>query len=343
MILFRNVEAKDLDAIYDLALQSGVVGITTLPKDKVLLKKRLAWAVSSFKKKIKAPTNEYYFFVLEDTSNGKIAGCSAIEAYTGSNAPFYSYKLLKRTRICHSLHIRSDYEVLTLVNDYQDSSELCTLFLNPDYRKNHYGLLLSRARLLFMAEFPYRFARKVIAEMRGVFDESGRSPFWDNLGGHFFKIPFAEADSLTIASNKQFIADLMPRNSIYVKLLAPEAQAVIGKPHPSTLPAMHILLHEGFHYHNYIDIFDAGPTLEAHLKNIRTVRNSRILTLTSLSDSVSSQPFLISNTGLNFKATLGEVLIDKDKNTAIISKETATILGLKEGDIIRIALLQEDE
>lgn len=343
MIFFRNARANDLAAIHELALQGGIVGITTLPKDRKLLKKRLDWSIASFKKKIKAPSNEYYFFVLEDSAQGKAVGCSAIEACTGFDAPFYSYKLSKRTRVCHSPPIRCDYEVLTLVNDYQGRSELCTLFLDPDYRKNHYGLLLSKARFLFMAEFPHRFAQKVIAEMRGISDESGHSPFWDNVGAHFFQMSFAEADSLTILSNKQFIADLMPRHPIYVKLLAPAAQEVIGKPHVSTLPAMHILMREGFHYQDYVDIFDAGPTIEASLAHIRTTKASHILTIVNLIDSVISEPFLIANTCIDFRATLTEVIFDKDKKTAIISKEVAQLLGLKIGDPIRIAPLKEEK
>lgn len=343
MILFRNARINDLDAIYELAMKSGVVGITTLPKDKKLLKKRLDGSIASFKKKIKNPSNEYYFFVLEDSVKGKAVGCSAIEAFTGFDVPFYSYKLLKRTRVCHSPPIRSDYEVLTLVNDYQGTSELCTLFLDPEYRKNHYGLLLSKARFLFMAEFPHRFAKKVIAEMRGISDVSGNSPFWDHLGTYFFQMSFAEADSLTTSSNKQFIADLMPRHPIYVKLLAPVAQEVIGKPHISTLPAMQILMREGFLYHDYVDIFDAGPTIESSLQHIRTIKASHILTIASLSDSVISQPFLIANTCIEFRATLAEVIFDKDKKTAIISKEVAHSLGLKIGDSIRIAPLKEEK
>jgi len=31
------------------------------------------------------------------------------------------------------------------------------------------------------------FGNKIIAEMRGVSNEAGRSPFWESLGRHFFK------------------------------------------------------------------------------------------------------------------------------------------------------------
>ncbi|CEG57126.1 arginine N-succinyltransferase [Legionella fallonii] len=342
MMLFRSARESDLDEVYYLAEKSGI-GMTTLPKNKELLKKRLHWSCDSYNKTVTKPINEYYLFVLEDQSNKKIVGTSAIEAKTGYEAPFYSYKVSRRTRICHSLNIRSEYEVLSLVNDNQGRSEICTLFLEPKYRKNNNGLLLSKARFLFMAQYPARFASTIIAEMRGISDEYGQSPFWDNVGFHFFHMPFAEADRLTLATNKQFIADLMPRNPIYVKLLSPEAQAVIGKPHHSTVPAMTILLREGFRYNNYIDIFDAGPTIEAPLSEIKTLNLSRLMVVKSLSDEVSSHKYLLANIELDFRATIDYALFSPKDNSCIISKSTAALLNVTVGNSIRVAPIQISE
>ncbi|MDI9818411.1 MULTISPECIES: arginine N-succinyltransferase [unclassified Legionella] len=342
MMLFRSARASDLDAIYHLAKGCGI-GMTTLPKDKKLLKERLNWSCTSFHKAINHPVSEYYLFVLEDPADSKVVGTSGIEAATGHDTPFYSYKVSKRTRICHSLNIRSDYEVLSLVNDNQGRSEICTLFLEPSFRHSSNGLLLSRARFLFMAHYPARFADIVIAEMRGISDDLGHSPFWDNVGRHFFHMPFPEADRLTISTNKQFIADLMPRNPVYIKLLSPEAQAVIGKPHQSTVPAMNILLREGFRYNSYIDIFDAGPTIEAPRQEIRTIATSRILTVKNISDEVSSKRFLLANTKLDFRATISQAIINVRQDTCIISRDTAELLEIKCGECIRLAPLYIEE
>ncbi|MBI2785229.1 MAG: arginine N-succinyltransferase [Legionella longbeachae] len=341
MMLFRSAQNSDLDAIFHLAEESGF-GITTLPKNKDLLKKRLYWSTDSFKKNVKQPDKEYYLFVLENQRNKEIIGVSAIESRTGHETPFYSYKVSKRTRICRSLNIRSDYEVLSLVNDNQGRSEICTLFLDPNHRRNNYGLLLSKSRFLFMAQNPERFASTVIAEMRGNSDPKGISPFWNNVGSHFFHMSFAEADRLTLATDKQFIADLMPRNPIYIKLLSPEAQAVIGQPHPSTMAAMNILLKEGFRYNNYIDIFDAGPTLEAPLAEIKTIELCNIVTVKNISDVVSSSDYLLANTQIDFRATINFALINKENNTCIISKKTAELLKVKCGHKLCIAPLQLD-
>ena len=339
MILFRSARNSDLAAIHQLAENSGV-GMTTLPNDAEVLKKRLAWSTSSFNKAVESPSNEYYLFVLEDTVTAQIVGTSAIESATGYDTPFYSYKLSKRTRICHDLAIRTNYDILSLVNDNQGHSEICTLFLDPNYRINNNGILLSRARFLFMAHYPDRFAPIVIADMRGVSDDEGRSPFWDNIGSHFFQMSYTDADRLTLSTNKQFISDLMPRHPIYVNLLAPSAQAVIGKPHTSTIPAMKILLREGFRYNGYVDIFDAGPTIEAPRDQIRTLSGSHVRIVQTIIDEVRSNRFILSNTQLDYRATISEVVCNDQDETCIISYETARTLQVKCGDSIRLSPLE---
>ncbi len=138
----------------------------------------------------------------------------------------------------------------------------------------------------------------------------------------FFSYAFCRADRLTLATNKQFIADLMPRNPIYVKLLDKTAQEVIGKPHPSTQPALNILLKEGFRYNEYIDIFDAGPTIEAPLKDIKTCAQSRVLPIKGIDDAIESTPFLISNTSIDFRATLGIIAVNEQEQNLVINTQT---------------------
>ena len=336
MMLFRCAQDSDLDALHDLA-QFSTAGMTTLPKNMIMLKKRLNHSNQSFKKKVTQPKDEYYLFVLEDQSNQKVVGMSAIEAQTGYLIPFYSFKLSKHTQMSHELKIRNDYEVLTLVNDNQEYTEICTLFLNPEYRHKHNGLLLSKGRFLFMAQSPKRFSRTIIAELRGISDEHGMSPFWEHLGRHFFKMTYPEADDLILATNNQFIEDLMPRNPIYVPLLNPEAQAVIGKPNHSTIPALHMLLKEGFHYTHYIHIFDGGPTIEAPLDQIKTIAASRTMVIKSISDEVSGSDYLISNTSMNFRATVHSALNHDEENCCIISKDVAELLKVKLGDQVRLS------
>lgn len=340
-MLFRNATLSDLEGIYQLAQSCGV-GITTLSKDKVCLEERLHVVERSFNKTDKHLNNEYYLFVLQELDTGQLVGTAGIEASIGQELPFYSYKLAHQTRVSRALGIRTDYETLNLVNDYQGSAELCTLYLSPEFRKRHYGLLLSRARFLFMAEFPARFAPRVIAEMRGVSDAWGESPFWNNVGKHFFQMSFAEADHLTMLTDKQFIADLMPRHPVYVPLLSDEAQAAIGQPHASTISAMKILQQEGFQYKRYVDIFDAGPTLEVSLNQIRTITQSKRVVVSDTVDEIDGVAYLLAKMeGKMFRATLAPVVFQENhasqEQRCILDKKTAAMLHINVNDVIRLS------
>lgn len=58
--------------------------------------------------------------------------------------------------------------------------------LREPFRKNMNGRVLSRFRMLFMAEFRQRFSPLAIAEMRGVSDENGESPSGDGCSSISF-------------------------------------------------------------------------------------------------------------------------------------------------------------
>lgn len=335
-MLFRTVRSSDLDAIHKLAKSSGC-GITTLSKQLDVLERKIALTLDAINKKTHHPHDEYYLFVLEDPRTQQVVGTSAIQASLAHGAPFYSYNLVNQTHVSHPLGIYHDSTWLILSSELKKSSELCTLFLRPEYRHSHHGGFLSRARFLFMAEYPARFESVVIAEMRGVSDTRGNSPFWNSLGHHFIPMSFQEADALTVSSNKQFIADLFPVHPIPIVLLDKKAQDVIGLPHPATEPAMRILINEGFRYLHSIDIFDAGPIIEVNFNEIHSIYSSKSATLIDTIDMLDSSNYLISNTQLNFKATVGALSFSEDG--VITSKKTADLLHLQPGDHLRFVSL----
>jgi arginine N-succinyltransferase len=231
-------------------------------------------------------------------------------------------------------------EVLTLCNHYTGCAEVCTLFLQEAHRCGTNGRLLSKSRFLFMAQFAERFGTKVIAEMRGVNDTSGNSPFWHWLGTHFFSMEFKQADYLVGLGNKVFIAELMPKYPLYVNLLSPEAQAVISHVHEKTRPALRLLEKEGFQDMGYVDIFDAGPTVEAQLRDISSVKNSEVLPTKIAQPKHDAELFLVSNTKLtNFRSSIVPVSFD-DQGNAIISQETARGLELHHQDLCRLVAVK---
>lgn len=334
MLLFRPVRKNDLSAVFALAKLAGS-GMTTLPTDRGVLSKRIQHSLQAFATDVRAPQQENYLFVLQDLANKRIAGITGINAIVGNGVPFYSYKLSKITRFCQQLQIRNEYKMLRLVNDYQGNTEVCSLFLHPDYRSYGNGYFLSRARFLFISQFKQRFSKLIIAEMRGISDENGRSPFWESVGKHFFLMSYQQADHLTTTTNKQFIADLMPRHPIYIALLNKRTQHVIGKPHKLTRRALRILQAEGFSYRGYVDIFDGGPTFEAARDQIRTVQARNIAMLTDVAARLDGEQYLLSNTKLDFRACVGQLHIDQGKY--IIDKRVAKALAIKRGDSFQYA------
>lgn len=342
MMFIRPVTADDLAAMMHLATLTGA-GFTSLPLNEDQLAVRIervqqTWAGMAHR------ADQGYLFVLEDSDTGDVAGISAIEVSVGLTDPWYNYKVGTLVHSSRALNVYRQMPTLYLSNDYTGSSELCTLFLNPAYRGNKNGQLLSKARLMFIAAFQNHFAPKLIAEMRGVSDEQGRSPFWESLGRHFFAIDFTQADYLTGIGQKGFIAELMPKHPLYVDLLSPEARAVIGLVHPQTVPARTILEREGMTYEGYVDIFDAGPTLEAYIRDLRIVREGQLypVTLGPVPTAEDSMRYLISNEQFQtFRAVLGTLVLQD--NTVILSPDVAAVLRVRAGECVRICPLHARE
>jgi arginine N-succinyltransferase len=184
----------------------------------------------------------------------------------------------------------------------------------------------------------------VIAEMRGVSDEEGNSPFWDGLGSHFFAMPFAKADYLSGLGNKAFIAELMPKLPIYLNLLNDGAKAVIGKVHDNTLPALRMLEGEGFDNLGYVDIFDGGPTIEANIRHIRAISNSVVLPveIATTDPDETAYPCLVSNLSVdNYRCTLLTLSLPRAHQDGIIKLDQATAdaLALMPNDKVRVVAL----
>ncbi|WP_259756470.1 arginine N-succinyltransferase [Pseudomonas sp. GCEP-101] len=291
-MIVRPVTSADLPALFDLARSTGT-GLTTLPANEQRLQHRVSWAEKAFRGEAERADADY-LFVLEDDA-GKVVGISAVAGAVGLREPWYNYRVGLTVSASQELGIHREIPTLFLANDLTGQSELCSLFLHAEHRSGLNGRLLSKARFLFIAEFRELFGDKVIAEMRGMSDEDGRSPFWESLGRHFFKMEFSQADYLTGVGNKSFIAELMPKFPLYTCFLSEDAREVIGRVHPHTEPALAMLKAEGFSYQGYVDIFDAGPAIEAPTEKIRAIADSQNLVLAIGTPGDDAEPYLIHN------------------------------------------------
>jgi arginine N-succinyltransferase len=342
MYFIRPIAEQDLDTLFEIAVESGP-GFTSLPENQELLRAKIRSSLQALRQNITKKGPESYLFVLVEMESNTVVGTTGIEAAVGLKDPWYHYRLGTVVHASRELKIHNQFETLYLCNDYTGCSEVCTLYLKPEHRHSQNGSLLSKSRFLFMAEYPQRFSKRVIAEMRGYSDEAGRSPFWEGLGRHFFSMDYSQADYLTGSGNKAFIAELMPKYTIYLHLLPEEAQQVIGKVHANTEPARKMLENEGFRFENYVDIFDAGPTITAPLQKIRAIRESRYAKVQiskAKHERDDSNLFLVSNTRRHdFRCCLSN--LKESEDTVALDSQSAAALQVNEGDTVRIVELKQ--
>lgn len=337
MMVVRPVERSDLPALLAMAGKTGG-GLTSLPADDKTLLARIERARKTWDGELEK-SEQGYVFVLECCETGEVAGICAIEVAVGLDAPWYNYRVGTLVHASKELNVYNALPTLFLSNDHTGSSELCTLFLDPAWRKEGNGYLLSKSRFLFMAAFRDRFNEKVVAEMRGVIDDTGYSPFWESLGKRFFSMEFSKADYLCGTGQKAFIAELMPKHPIYTDFLSAGAQAVIGQVHPQTAPARVVLEKEGFRYCNYIDIFDGGPTLECDIDRVRAIRKSRLVEVAEGEPASGEWPAcMVANEQYKqFRA----MLINADPHTGrlILNAAQLDALQCRPGDTVRLVRL----
>ena len=330
--LIRAARMDDLQPLYEMAKLTGG-GFTNLPADKPTLTAKLERSQSAFENTAQKQSDETFVMVLENKQTGAVRGTSQMFTKVGQNLPFYSYRLSTLSQTSKELNRTFSAQMLSLVTDLEGASEVGGLFLHPGERAGGLGILLARSRYLFIAEHRARFGDRIFAELRGVIDEAGGSPFWDGLAGRFFGMGFQEADYFNAIHGNQFIADLMPKHPIYTAMLNDNARAAIGVPHPKGRAAMRMLENESFSYEGYVDIFDGGPTMIAKTDRVTSVKDSREAKIVSISDK-GEKAIVATGHLREFRACYGNALFDGDSLS--IGLQAAQLLGVGPGDTVRV-------
>jgi len=335
-MIVRHAEFRDLEDIYKLAGKSGV-GLTSLPQNMDTLSARISRTRNTLNGNVHK-SEQGYLFVLEDTEAQRVIGVSAIEVAVGLIEPWYNFHVGTQVHASEPLSVYNALPTLYLSNDHTNCSELCTLFLDPDYRLNKNGKFLSKVRFLFLSAFRQYFEETIVAEMRGYSDANGQSPFWNAVGHKFFNIEFTKADYLSGIGQKAFIAELMPRHPLYVDMLPDDAKAAIGMVHPNTRPAYNLLLEEGLRYKGYIDIFDGGATLQADIENLRAIKESQILAVKVVDSTrlnLGDEPYIVANDDYeNYRAIV--VYSSPYQEQLQLSAEQAQELNVENGALVRV-------
>ena len=329
--IIRPSREDDLEHLYEMAKLTGG-GFTNLPADRDALAGKLATSAKAFANKGDELVDETFVLVLENTETGAVRGTCQLMTQVGQRWPFYSYRLNTLTQYSQELDRTVRAELLHLVTDLEGCSEVGGLFLHPNERAGGLGLLLARSRYLFIAMHRARFAERVLAELRGIIDDRGGSPFWDGVAGRFFGMTFQEADYFNAINGNQFIADLMPKHPVYVAMLDDDAREVIGLPHPTGRAAMRMLEKEGFRYEGYVDIFDGGPTMLARTDNVVSVADAKPLTLGNAALGGGERALLATGHLTDFRCCYGARECDGD--TIAIDSAGADTLRVAEGDTV---------
>lgn len=335
-MFLRPATLADHDAVLALAHKAGF-GMTSLPPDAEVLRDKIEASVASFAGTHPKPGQEIFFFVLEDTENaGHIAGTCGIKAGVGLSQPFYSYKITTITQVSSQLDIFSRQQMLQVTNDLTGTTEIGSLFLEPSYRRDRIGKMMSLSRFMFIAAFPALFAEQVIAEMRGIHDHEGNSPFYNALPKKFFQMPFPKADYINATQGNQFINDLMPKYPIYLNLLTRAAREVVGQVNAASEPAKALLERQGFKYAHYIDIFDGGPTLSAERDQIDVVKHSQQAIVSEVEELPEGTPkFMVTNDHFaTFRCAAGRMVATNDASVHITPR-LAKRVNVTVGDRIR--------
>ncbi len=331
----RPVEERDFAQIHALAQLTGG-GMTNLPMDEDALRRRIDFTLESFAKKVTEPGGEVYLLVLE--KDGVVIGTSAIFSSIGLQSGFVNYRINTMFHFSEQLGKRVSRRLLVPTHDFTGAAEVGSLFLDPSSQGGGFGKLLARSRYLFMAQSPEIFADRVCAELRGWREDNGEQPFWDAVGRYFFDMDFEAADQHNSIAGNQFIADLMPAYPLYIATLPEAAKACIGKPHRSAEPAFAMLEKEGFEYRGYVDIFDAGPVLDAKLSNLRAVRESTLSPVTvvdEIKQSAGLEPVLVA-TGKQSSYRCLRTFKTKSDNSVVLTKGQLEALQINASDQVRV-------
>lgn len=336
MLIVRPITHNDLPALERLAIICGG-RLTTLPANRDHLSSIISATQRSLKQINQDPGADSYHFVLENQTTQEIIGVSGIEAAIGLKWPFYNYRTSSVVHASPELQIHNRIPALHLCQDYAGSTRLCTLFIDPSYQQESYYQLLSKARLLFISLALNRFAERTIVELQGILDNDGKSPFWECLGKHFFSMDIAKAIYLVGINSNAFIASLMPQYPVYAPLLTKAAQNALGKPREDVTFNMELLKQEGFNHRGYLDIFDAGPTLEADTKKIKTIENNQLCQPIIGEKPAIEQLYLISN---QLQSQYRCILTHFSPDQPVISEAEASALLLSNGDTVQYSPVQ---
>lgn len=220
------------------------------------------------------PVPHRVVLVLEGPAAG-LLGAVTLAGSTGLDLPRASYRTGTVVHASAELKMFHRAPTLLLGNDLSGCAELGLPVMAAADDAQALQRLLVDAALLFVADHPDRFAPTLVAELPGIGGRHGASPFWQGLGRHFHPDALPRDTAFFPSPERSHLARLMPKHPLYSALLGPDAQACIGH-HAASAQALADALHaQGLRHRGQVNLFDAGPVLEAEVADLAAVRHSR--------------------------------------------------------------------
>ena len=310
MQIVRLAKTSDCKQIFEL-IKRGDSGMTTLPKTKNEVLKRIQWSKRSLKKRNTKASRDCYLFVLEEKK--KIIGISAIYTSVSTDGSSVFFKRKQKRVSSKSLNFEKNLDVIQLHTIKKPYTELGTLFLHPNFRGKGRGSLLSLARFKFMALWPERFDNNIVAEIRGKVDKDDQSIFWKYFSRYFFNEEVFNNDKISYIDNN-FIAESIPKHPFLISPLNKNAQAIIGKPNDNAYPAYKMMESQNFKPNGLCDIIDAGPCLDCCIDKIKLIETNKVFKVQSFGIPKKDLTGLVSNTLIrDFRVVRSYYSIDGDR------------------------------
>jgi arginine N-succinyltransferase len=340
MILLREIQAKDLDALERFA---QIPGMYNLPGDRDQLKEKIVRSKTSFNQENDEPEDNKFMFIAEEVDGAGAVGTSMIASKHGTeSSPHFYFEVDKEERFSNTINTGFIHGTLELKCDVDGPSEIGGLVIDPNFRKSDekMGRQISFVRFLYMGLNRAFFQDKIIAELLPPLNRKGLSPLWEAIGRRFTNMDYWEADDLCQKS-KEFIFSLFPSGKIYTTFLSAEARNAIGKVGKDTEPVLHMLKKIGFEYINQVDPFDGGPHLWANVANLKPIQKMVDLEYTpsvGLGEHVRLESGLLAKKRQKrgeFRAVSGQLEIGSGR-TKFLNPEAGAraeeLLGLVSGD-----------
>jgi len=270
MFLLRDIAPADLDDLQRAAVHLDSVN---LPDERASLAAIIARSCASFAEELPV-ADRCFVFVATDGAGGPVVGTSMIFAQHGSlRAPHVFFDVLDEERYSETLDRHFSHRVLRIGYNYKGLTEIGGLVVRPELRGHpeRLGRSLAFIRFLYLARHRALFREEVLSELMPPLEPDGTSLLWESLGRRFTGLTYQEADRLS-QTNKEFIRALFPQDPLYVTLLPPHVQELVGQVGPETRGVEKMLRAIGFSYASRIDPFDGGPHFQAPTDEITLVR-----------------------------------------------------------------------